>query len=108
MLRNAPRPAGNCFCSPGALLTPCSRLGPAPPLPLCSRAAFGVRVWGGFNFNFIAEQLIHGSLSPALTPVMTFHQNEKWSDTAHYSCCLLSQSWGRAAPSPLPFNRLGQ
>lgn len=67
----------------------------------CWGGCGGVAGGGGrFDFNFIAEQLIHGWLSPPVTPVMTFHHDEKWNDTAHYSCRSLSLHGGGGPPPP--------
>lgn len=60
---------------------------------------------GQFDFNFIAERLIHGSLSPAVTPVMTFHHDEKWSDIAHYSSRSLWQGGAGGPRTPMDSER---
>lgn len=90
---------------PAGGAVPTGRQSRAPGLPAL---AWGGPQWGGggkggcglFDFNFIAEQLIHGRLSPPVTPVMTFHHDEKWSDTAHYSCRSLSPRGGGGPPPP--------
>lgn len=86
---------------------PTPRPAPSPWPPTHPHFPGRVGAGGGqFDFNFIAEQLIHGSLSAGVDSRNDFlHQNEKWSDTTHYSsaACFHYLSSGRGRSPPAAF-----